>query len=223
VKGKIALEEHFVTAALEACIAGVGWAPKEWRGVLDRLEDFDQRLEHALEDVSGDSAIAEYLAGQPVVHHGRQYTLMTNDPSYDEQLRLLEAHDFSHPSSDMPLPGNVNPRDRFERAAYYSALLPEPRNDREAVASVISIVRNVSVPFGAPYGEFGIYDTEYRAVCDLTNRLYFFELTTTPNVIWTELDRFDSSPTAPVMVLDPDDITLAGDVSDRYSPATVAF
>jgi gamma-resorcylate decarboxylase len=45
VKGKIALEEHFVTPALEDCIAGVGWDPKEWRGVLDRLEDVDRRLE----------------------------------------------------------------------------------------------------------------------------------------------------------------------------------
>jgi predicted TIM-barrel fold metal-dependent hydrolase len=45
MRGKIALEEHFVTAELENSIAGVGWDPEEWRGVLDRLEDFDRRLE----------------------------------------------------------------------------------------------------------------------------------------------------------------------------------
>jgi predicted TIM-barrel fold metal-dependent hydrolase len=45
MNGKIGLEEHFVTAALEEeCITSVGWDPKEWRGVLDRLEDFDRRL-----------------------------------------------------------------------------------------------------------------------------------------------------------------------------------
>lgn len=44
MKGKIALEEHFATAALEDCITGVGWEPHEWRGVLDRLEDVDDRL-----------------------------------------------------------------------------------------------------------------------------------------------------------------------------------
>jgi predicted TIM-barrel fold metal-dependent hydrolase len=44
VKGKIALEEHFVNEALEDCITGVGWEPKEWRGVLDRLRDVDDRL-----------------------------------------------------------------------------------------------------------------------------------------------------------------------------------
>jgi predicted TIM-barrel fold metal-dependent hydrolase len=45
MRGKIALEEHFVTAELEGCIPGAGWDPEEWRGVLDRLEDFDRRLE----------------------------------------------------------------------------------------------------------------------------------------------------------------------------------
>jgi gamma-resorcylate decarboxylase len=39
--GKIALEEHFVTPALERVIAGVGWDPAEWRKVLDRLEDLE--------------------------------------------------------------------------------------------------------------------------------------------------------------------------------------
>jgi predicted TIM-barrel fold metal-dependent hydrolase len=39
VPGKIAL--HFVTPALEDCIASVGWQPDEWRPVIDRLEDVD--------------------------------------------------------------------------------------------------------------------------------------------------------------------------------------
>jgi 2,3-dihydroxybenzoate decarboxylase len=42
---KIAIEEHFVTPDLEHCIAGVGWDRREWRGVLDRLEDIEGRLE----------------------------------------------------------------------------------------------------------------------------------------------------------------------------------
>ena len=105
---------------------------------------------------------------------------MTNDPPYDQQLALLQGLDFSHPSSDTPLPGNVAPTDRFARASYYAALLPEPRNEREAVAGVLAIARNVSVPFGAPYKGFGIYNTEYRTVSDLTHGRYFFELTTAP-------------------------------------------
>lgn len=170
----------------------------------------------AMEDASGDSAIVEYIDGKPVIHHGRQYRIMTNDPTYDQQLALLKQQDFSKPSSDMALPGNVNPRDRFQRAAYYSALLPEPKNQREAVAGILAIARNVSVPFGAPYKGFGIYNTEYRTAIDLTNKIYFFELSTSPNLIWADLTKFDLAPGAPVMELDPDSLTLSGNVTTQF-------
>jgi choloylglycine hydrolase len=172
----------------------------------------------ALEDRSGDSAIVEYIDGSMSVHHGREFRVMTNDPSYDEQLKMVARFDFSDPTSDTPLPGNVNPRDRFVRATYYSSLLPEPANDREAVASILAIARNVSVPFGAPYRGFGTYNTEYRTVCDLTNLRYFFELTTAPNVLWLDLDDFYLGEDAPAMVLRPDDLRLSGDVGDRFTP-----
>jgi penicillin V acylase-like amidase (Ntn superfamily) len=173
----------------------------------------------AIEDASGDSAVIEYIDGKPVVHHGREFRIMTNDPSYDQQLALLKAHDFSKPSSDAPLPGNVNPRDRFQRAAYFEALLPRPKSEREAVAGMFAIVRNVSVPFGAPYQSFGIYNTEYRTVMDLSKKLYFFELTTRPNVIWVDLTKFDLKAGAPVYTLDPDDEALSGDVSRKFKRA----
>jgi 2,3-dihydroxybenzoate decarboxylase len=44
--GKIAIEEHFVTPALEDLVANPGWPPDAFRAVLDRLEDIDgARLE----------------------------------------------------------------------------------------------------------------------------------------------------------------------------------
>lgn len=177
----------------------------------------------AMEDVSGDSAIIEYIDGKPLIHHGRQYTIMTNDPKYEDQLALLKQQDFSKPSSTMPLPGNVNPQDRFQRAAYYASMLPEPKTDREAVAGVLAIARNVSVPFGAPYKDFGIYNTEYRTAMDLTKRWYFFELTTAPSLIWADLTKFNLSPGAPVMMLDPDDIALAGSVTGKFHKAKAPF
>ncbi|EHB58249.1 Choloylglycine hydrolase [Mycolicibacterium rhodesiae JS60] len=181
----------------------------------------DANLHIALEDVGGDSAIIEFAGGRAVVHHGRQYTLMTNDPRYDEQLNLLSQQDFSHPTSQMALPGNVNPVDRFQRAAYYSALLPTPDSQRQAVASVMAIMRNVSVPFGAPYEDFGVYNTEYRTVTDLTNRMYFFELTTSPNVIWVDMGRLklDGGPVA----VNPYDESLVGDVTDQFAPHDLPF
>lgn len=180
-------------------------------------------LHLAIEDAGGDSAIIEFAQGRRVTHHGRQFTLMTNDPTYDEQLELLSRQDFSHPSRDMPLPGNVNAVDRFQRAAYYSALLPAPASQREAVAGVMAVMRNVSVPFGAPYGDFGVYNTEYRTVTDLTNRMYFFELTTSPSVIWIEMDRLNLAAATRPLVLDPYDPALVGDVTDRFASADIPF
>lgn len=190
--------------------------------VMTEANGHDANVHLALEDASGDSAIIEYIDGEPVVHHDRDYRIMTNDPTYDRQLELLAEHDFSNPSSDTPLPGNVKATDRFQRAAYYLQMLPEPESEREAIAGILAIARNVSVPFGAPYQEFGIYNTEYRTAINLADRRYFFELTTSPSVIWSDLSKFDLREGAPVMTLDPDDIALAGNVTARFEEAETA-
>jgi choloylglycine hydrolase len=191
--------------------------------VMVGAHGFQATLHLAIEDATGDSAILEFADGELVVHHGREFTLMTNDPTYDEQLDLLAAQDFSHPTSQMALPGNVNAVDRFQRAAYYSALLPKPVGERQAVASVMAIMRNVSVPFGAPYAEFGVYNTEYRSVCDLTHLTYYFELTTSPSVIWVQLECLDLDVGAPATAIDPYDESLAGNVTQRFSIREIGF
>jgi choloylglycine hydrolase len=191
--------------------------------VMVSAHGFDATLHLAIEDADGDSAVMELAGGELVVHHGREFTLMTNDPTYDEQLRLLAAQDFSNPSSAITLPGNVNAIDRFQRAAYYSALLPKPATEREAVAGVMAIMRNVSVPFGAPYADFGVYNTEYRSVCDLTNHTYFFELTTSPSTIWAQLNGLDLDEGAPTTAVDPYDDTLTGNVTERFVAHGIGF
>jgi penicillin V acylase-like amidase (Ntn superfamily) len=189
---------------------------EEIQVVMASARGYQTFVHLAIEDASGDSAIIEYIDGKTVVHHGREFRVMTNDPSYDEQLALLKKMDFTHPSIDTPLPGNVSATDRFARATYFSALLPDPKNEREAVAGVLAIARNASVPFGAPYKGFGIYNTEYRTVANLTGLRYYFELTNSPNVIWADLSKFDLNPGAPVMTLDPDDIGPSGDVTSKF-------
>ena len=173
----------------------------------------------AIEDAQGDSAIIEYINGKPIIYHGRQFNILTNDPSYDKQLASLKKLDFSKPSSDTPLPGNVSSPDRFQRASYFLPLLPEPKTESEAIAGILAIARNVSVPFGAPYKNFGVYNTEYRTAADLTNKRYFFELTTTPNVVWVDMDKFKLAKDSPVMTLTPGNIALSGEVSGKFIKA----
>lgn len=184
-------------------------------------------LHLVLEDAGGDSAIIEYVKGQVQVYHNRDYTIVTNDPPYNQQLALLqkmETEQALQPASrDVPLPGNMNPVDRFQRAAFFSRFLPQPKNKREAIAAMFSIMANVSVPFGAPYKDFGTYNTEYRSVTDLTKRVYFFQLTTVPSVCWTRLDDLDLRPGAPVLSLNPDGLGLTGNVVARYQKVSAPF
>jgi choloylglycine hydrolase len=118
------------------------------------------------------------------------------------------------------IPGNVDPSHRFVRATYYEHFLPKPKNIREAISSILAIARNVSVPFGAPNKAPGtLYNTEYRTAIDLTNKLYFFELTTSPIVVWMDLTKFNLNPGAPMLVLNPDNIELWGNVNGEFQQA----
>lgn len=169
-----------------------------------------------LEDATGDSAVVEYLRGEPVVHHGRAYTTLTNSPSYDEQLAHLADYDGF--GGDRPLPGTTDAADRFVRAAYYLARLPEPDDNGHAYASLLSVVRNAAQPFNAtadpdqPNNSATIWST----LTDLTNGVYAFASSRRPDIVWTRLDRLDFS--APRR-LDPLTPGLVGDVSDAYRRA----
>jgi choloylglycine hydrolase len=176
----------------------------------------------ALEDATGDSAILEYINGKLVVYHGRQYRVMTNAPAYNEQLKLLGKRDFANPTMETPVPGNVNPRDRFQRATYYLAVLSKPKTERQGIAGMFSLIRSVSIPYGAPVNG-STFDTEYRTVSDLTHLHYYFELTVSPNVIWVNLKKLNLEAGASVMTLHPDNIDLSGDVDGKFSASAAPF
>jgi len=95
---------------------------------------FKSSLHLAIEDATGDSAVIEYVDGRRKVYHGPQYRVMTNDPPYNELLVELKKWDFTDATRETPLPGNVNPRDRFVRANYFLETLRKPASEREAIA-----------------------------------------------------------------------------------------
>ncbi|MGH8282449.1 MAG: linear amide C-N hydrolase [Gammaproteobacteria bacterium] len=195
---------------------------KDVQIVMVEANGHKANLHLALEDASGDSAIMEYENGKLHIYHNRKYRVMTNDPAFPEQLRLLEEKhfDFANPTRDMPLPGNVNPIDRFQRATYYLRALKQPKSDSDAVATMMSLLYNVSVPIGAPYkgqgaGDgFDAYSTEYRTITDTAHSRYFFQLATMPAVIWVDLSKIDFSKGAPVLELNPDNPKLFGNVTE---------
>jgi penicillin V acylase-like amidase (Ntn superfamily) len=47
-------------------------------------------LHLSISDPSGDSAMFEYIDVRLIIHHGKRYGVMTNSPSYDQQLSFDE-------------------------------------------------------------------------------------------------------------------------------------
>ncbi len=60
-----------------------------------------------------------------MVHHGRQYQVMTNSPFYDQQLAILDY--WQQIGGLTMLPGTNRAPDRFVRASFYiNAVVKSP-------------------------------------------------------------------------------------------------
>ena len=181
----------------------------------------DLGVHFAFEDASGDTAIVEIVDGVTRVHHERSCTVMTNDPVYEDQLvNLARYRPFG---GELPLPGDILSPDRFVRASYFLHYLPEPQTYAEALAGPILIARNVAVPPGAPYDDFAVYPTWWISAVDVTNLCYYFQVVTSPNLIWLEIGDLDFSEGAPVLNLDPKTEGLLGDVREALAPRPAIF
>ena len=182
-------------------------------------------LHLSLSDSSGDSAIVEYIDGKQVIHHSRSYQVMTNSPIFTEQLALNEY--WKQIGGTVMLPGTNRSSDRFARASFYVNAIPKSENPVEAIASVFSVIRNVSVPFGITTPDQpNISSTRWRTVADHKRKLYFFESALTPNIFWVDLTKLDfSASTGKVMKLDlgPNQTHIYSGMADDQFKETKPF
>lgn len=188
-------------------------------------------LHLSMSDPTGDSAIFEYVGGKLVVHHGKQFQVMTNEPPFDQQLALTAY--WQQIGGQTFLPGTSRPADRFVRASYFISAIPKTTDPRyvtavpggtypnQAVASVTSVMRSVSVPLGlSTPGQPNVSSTLWRTVSDQKDLVYFFDSATSPNTFWVPLADLDFSEGAPVKKL-----TIAGgkvysgNAADKFEPA----
>lgn len=179
-------------------------------------------LHLSLSDAGGDSAIVEYIGGRQVIHHSRDYQVMTNSPIFEEQLALNSY--WREIGGTVFLPGTNRASDRFARASFYVNAIPRSENPTQAIASVFSVIRNVSVPFGLTTPDQpNISSTRWRTVADHKRKLYFFESVLTPNLFWVDLTRLDfSEATGKVLKLDlgPDQTNIySGMANEAFKPA----
>lgn len=177
-------------------------------------------LHLALDDATGDSAIIEYVDGKARVYHSKSYKVMTNSPTFDQQLKLVKS--FTGLGGEQPIPGSTLASDRFARASYYADRLPEPSSQVEAIASMFSVIRNAAQPFRIPDpGKPDASQTIWQVVLDLTNKRYVYESSTRPNIVWVDLADLDFSEGSPQLKLDligqlAVQGGIAGNVADKF-------
>lgn len=181
------------------------------------------RLHLSISDASGDSAIFEYIEGKLVIHHGRQYQVMTNSPFYDQQLAILDY--WRQIGGLTMLPGTNRAADRFVRASFYINAVEQSADPRIAVPAVLSVMRNVSVPYGISTPDKPhIASTRWRTVSDQKNKVYYFEPTLALEIFWVDLAKVDLSAGTPQRELQlVGGKTYAGDATARFRKSDKPF
>ncbi len=189
------------------------------------------QLHLSLSDASGDSAVLEYIDGKLVIHHGKQYVVMTNSPTYDQQLALNRY--WESIGGLVFLPGTNRAADRYARASFlinaipkaadpaYIASVPQRSYAFQAVASVMGVMRAVSVPLGITTPDQpNISSTIWRTISDQTNKVYYFDAATRPNTFWITFSKLNMQAGAPISKLPlADGQVYSGDVSGQFRPA----
>lgn len=185
----------------------------------------------SLSDSTGDSAIFEYVDGNLIIHHGPEYSVMTNSPIYSKQLALDEY--WKSIGGTVFLPGTNRAADRYARTQFFIDAIPKSTDQNviqgvpdqkyanQAVASVLSVIRSVSVPIGLTTPDQpNIATTLWRTVADQKNLNYFFDSATTPNTFWLSFEKLNFKEGSPVLklALDKGEV-YSGEVSHALKPS----
>lgn len=185
----------------------------------------------SISDSTGDSAIFEYIEGKLMIHHGKQYQVMTNSPKFDSQLAINTY--WESVGGLAFLPGTNRASDRFARASFfvgavpkaadpsYITAVPEGSYANQAVASVTSIMRSVSVPLGMTTpNQPNVASTLWRTIADQKNKIYYFDSATSPNTFWVRLSELNFNVDAPVKKLTMTGGKIfSGDASSQFVAA----
>jgi choloylglycine hydrolase len=191
-----------------------------FRIVAPELPDGKAASGHlAISDVTGDSAIFEYVEGELVIHHGKEYTVMTNSPVFDQQL-AVDRYWESVGGINM-LPGTHRSSDRYARTKWNLDAMPNFTDKRMCISAVLSLLRSISVPLGISDPQKpNIASTTWRTLADLEGRIYYFCSAYSPSVIWVDMDNLRLAPGSRPAKLDLENHpVLLGEVSRHFRPA----
>ena len=180
-------------------------------------------LHLSISDATGDCAIFEYTGGKLTVYHSKEYKVMTNSPTYNKQLALNEY--WKSIGGLSFLPGTNRAADRFVRASFYIEAVVQSADPAIAVPAVMSVMRNVSVPYGISTPDMPhIASTRWRTVCDQKNRVCYFEPTLGMEVFRVDLRKVDFAPGSGERVLRlTEGQSYSGDVTAEFRSSEKPF
>lgn len=189
--------------------------PFQVRALTESVSPRTGSVHLAVEDAGGDSALVEFLDGEPTVHRGPDTYVTTNAPPFREQLpRLAEYQGFG---GDLPLPGSTEPADRFVRATYYTRRLRKADTPERAYAELLSVMRNAAQPFGTSDPERPqVSSTLWRTIADLGRTTYGFESSLRPDLLWVNLDALNLDRYQRLDLSGPD---VFGNATGHFEPA----
>ena len=170
-------------------------------------------------DATGDSAIFEIQDGKVEINHSREFTILTNNPSYQEQL--ANAAKYKNVQQEK-LPVSWSGADRFVRADYFLRNFPKPRkNDAPtAYGFMYSGLSSVVMPAGLPSPEedreltkklvanlsdpnetYGGASTYWQTISDLTNKHYRFKSLIAPSDVFFDFEGYNFADGQPVRTI----------------------
>lgn len=140
---------------------------------------------------------------------------MTNDPPYPFHIENLKK--FKDFGGNKDLPGTSDSEDRFVRLATYLNRLKKPKDAADALAKIYSVTRTACTPFDADqYGP-----TWWLSLSDCTNKVWYFNWTQNPNIVWVDLKNIDFKAGSGVRMLNPRLPSAVGDISRSFEEASL--
>ena len=174
-------------------------------GFTISASDFDNgtvpALHFAITDLSGKTAILEFVDGKLNIYEGTDLDVLTNDPVYPS-MEAINTY-WEGIGGTHSLPGTVKSPDRFVRASFFNKNVRRATSSDKAVDIVRSIIMNVSVPEDyAVEGEPNLSSTQWRSVADLNRRRYYFDLVGNLGMFYIDLTTLDLSQDSGTLSLD---------------------
>ncbi|KAK5065367.1 hypothetical protein LTR84_001205 [Exophiala bonariae] len=175
----------------------------------------------SVSDATGDNLILEWLDGKLVVHHGKEFNVMTNEPNYDDQIAINK---YWAPISNSSLPGTDRPADRFARLAHYVSVAPASSEVVSALATTNGMIRAVSVPMEPiNINTPNITPTLWRTIADTKDKVYYYESASDGSFFWVDLTQLDLSSSGHTLQLPMVGVNWTervGDMTDQLEKAT---